>query len=72
MILYGIRKIRENFKTITIKETFSPEGGEWTFIYNEILNRLFIEKEGINLVFSGDINPEILEELKKFIKEKDN
>jgi hypothetical protein len=71
LIVYGIKRIKDKFKIITIQEIISPEGGEWTFIYNKRLNKLYIEKEGINLIYSGDISQEILEELKKIMKEKE-
>jgi hypothetical protein len=70
LIVYGIKRIKDKFKLLIIKENMSPEGGEWTFIYNNILNRLYISKDEINLFFTGEINPEILEELKNIMKEK--
>jgi hypothetical protein len=69
LIVYGIKRIKDKFKLLTIKENMSPEGGEWTFIYNNKLNRLYIRKDEINLVFTGEINPEIVEELKNMMKE---
>lgn len=65
LLVYGIQKFKNNFKVITLKETISPEGGEWVFIYDGKLNRLFIEKQGIQYRFTGDISPDSIEAMKK-------
>jgi len=72
LIVYGIKRMKNKFKLLTIKENMSPEGGEWTFFYKNVLNKLYIRKEETNLIFTGEITPELLEELKKIMKEKKN
>ena len=62
---YGIHDFKKEFKVTTLKETMSPEGGEWTFIYDGKLNRLYIEKDGNTYKFTGNISPEIVDKLRK-------
>lgn len=65
LLVYGIKKTKANFKIITLKETISPEGGEWSFLYDGKLNRLYIEKDGTEYKFTGDISPDLLISLKE-------
>ena len=67
---YGIRNFKKEFKLTTLKETISPEGGEWSFIYNGKLNRIYIEKDGNTFKFIGDISEELIEKLRTILKSK--
>ena len=57
---YGINKFKNDCKITTLKETMSPEGGEWSFIYNGKLNRLYVEKGGNTFKFAGNISVELI------------
>lgn len=65
LLVYGIKKVKDKFKINTLKETISPEGGEWTFLYDGKLNRLYIEKNGESFKFTGNISPELLNSMKE-------
>lgn len=65
---YGISNFKKDFKITTLKETLSPEGGEWSFIYDGDLNRLYIEKAGTTFKFTGDISKELIEKLRILFK----
>lgn len=62
---YGIKKFVKEWKITTLKQTFSPEGGEWTFLYDGRLNRLYIEKDGNIFKFTGGVSGELIEDLRK-------
>ena len=48
----------------------SPEGGEWTFLYDGKLNKLYIEKDEKSYTFSGDISPELVKSMKRLFGPK--
>ena len=70
LLVYGIKKFKTELKITTLKETISPEGGEWTFLYDGRLNKLYIEKDEKSYTFSGDISPELVESLKRLFGHK--
>ncbi len=61
---YGISNFKKEFKITSLKETLSPEGGEWSFMYNGELNRLYIEKDGNTFSFMGNITEELIDKLR--------
>lgn len=67
---YGIFNLKKECKIVTLKETISPEGGEWSFIYDGKLNRLYVEKDGNTFKFTGNISEELIEKLKTLFKSK--
>lgn len=68
---YGIRNFEKKLKLTTLKETFSPEGGEWTFLYDGELNRLYIEKDGNTFKFTGNVSKELVDKLKELFGKKE-
>ena len=68
---YGIGNFQKKLKLTTLKETLSPEGGEWSFMYNGKLNRLYIEKDGNTFKFTGDVSQELVEKLKELFGSKE-
>ena len=70
LLFYGIKKYETDFKIKSLNNIINPEGGEWTFLFNDKLNRLIINKDDKNYIFTGDALPEVVESLKKIMKEK--
>jgi hypothetical protein len=70
LLFYGIKKLETDLKLKSLNKIINPEGGEWTFLFNDNLNRLYINKDNNNYVFTGDALPEVVESLKKIMTEK--
>ena len=70
LLFYGIKKLEQDLKLKSINKIINPEGGEWTFIFNGKLNRIYISKEKDNFIFTGDALPGVVKSLRKIMKEK--
>jgi hypothetical protein len=48
-----------------IKESTSPEGADWEFMYNGRLNRLYARRKGTVFEFTGDMSDDLLAPLRE-------
>jgi len=65
LIVIGIRKYFNELKVPIIDERHSPEGDEWNFMYDERLNRLYLERKESTFALTGDVSDTIIAALTK-------
>ena len=72
LLVYGIQKFKQQFKVVSMKETISPEGGEWVFVYDKKLRIISIQKQGQTFQFIGSIDEDLADALKSIFKISDD
>jgi hypothetical protein len=65
LIVLGVRKYFDELKVPMVDERHSPEGDEWDFVYDERLNRLYLERKESTFALTGDVSDTIIAALIK-------
>lgn len=65
LIVIGIKRYLDELKVPMVDEKHSPEGDEWNFVYDERLNRLYLERKEGAFALTGDVSDTVIAALTK-------